>query len=118
MLGHILILCLFYKVNSQILPVIYAAPSSVSHQSRIDVKHTPQIIAAPLVYTPAIYATYPIEEKNNNIALTSVLSDKVPIALTFFHNLPLARALEHPIVIESQDSNEAEKQVVNSNKNM
>lgn len=119
MLKHILLLCLLYQVNCQILPVIYAAPSSVSHQSRIDVKHTPQIIATPLVYSPTVYAIYPNKEKESNIVLTPVTSDMLltPIAFTFFHNLPLSRALEHPIIIENQDSNGAESQLSNVHEN-
>lgn len=108
MFRPILFLCLLFEFNCQLLPVIYAAPSSVSHQSRVDIKNIPQIIATPLVYSPVIYATYPKDGKKSDIVLTQVRSDTVlaPIALTLFHNLPLARALEHPIIIESEDATE------------
>ncbi|CAH2091206.1 unnamed protein product [Euphydryas editha] len=115
-----LILTLFFicTVNCQLLPVIYSAPSAVSHQSQIHVKHSSNVIATPLVYSPVVYATYPSKEEiNGELFLTPVVSDAVltPIALTLFHNMPLARALEHPIQIgQGQDSIETEISITQS----
>lgn len=101
MLRLILVLFSIYQVKCQLLPVIYAAPSAVSHQSRIDIKHSPGIISSPLIYSPAVYATYPLKGDTREVVLSTVTGDTVytPIALSFFHNLPLARALEHPVSI-------------------
>ncbi|CAH2240314.1 jg25858 [Pararge aegeria aegeria] len=113
----IIVLFSWYLVNqvkSQLLPVIYAAPSAVSHQSRIDVKHTPGIITPSIIYSPTIYATYPLKvEKPREVVLRRMTGDTVltPIALSFFHNLPLARALEHPVSI-NQDNESTESSTV------
>ncbi|XP_059053827.1 uncharacterized protein LOC131848090 [Achroia grisella] len=105
------------------MPIIYAAPSAVSHQSRIDIKHTPAIISAPLVYSPAttIYASHPEAENNKKVlAFAPTLTSNTvltPIALTIFHNLPLARALEHPISIDKlQEAYEQKEQFKSRNK--
>ncbi|KAJ8716168.1 hypothetical protein PYW08_013453 [Mythimna loreyi] len=92
-------------VHGQIVPLVYAAPSAVSHQSRIDIKHSPGFIAGPLIYRPAttLYASHLPDDKPRETVLSPVFTaDTIltPVALTFFHNLPLARALEHPISID------------------
>lgn len=95
MIKLILLACVNNLVQGYLSPLIYAAPSAVSHQSRIDIKHTP-LISAPLFYSPAtIIATHP----SQTIVSPIIASDTLltPIALSFFHNLPLARALEQPI---------------------
>lgn len=115
-----LILISFFicTVNCQLLPVIYSAPSAVSHQSQIHVKHSSNVIATPLVYSPIVYATYPSrEELKSELLLTPVVSDAglTPIALTIFQNMPLARALEHPIQIgQGQDSKEVVTNTIQS----
>ncbi|KAJ0178340.1 hypothetical protein K1T71_006163 [Dendrolimus kikuchii] len=86
-------------------PLVFAAPSAVSHQSRIDIKHTPSYIATPVVYSPisTIYASGSIAGYAQEAVLTPILPTDTlltPVALSFFHNLPLARALEHPISID------------------
>lgn len=113
MLRLILVLFSIYQVKCQLLPVIYAAPSAVSHQSRIDIKHSPGIISSPLIYSPAVYATYPLQGDTREVVLSTVTGDTVytPIALSFFHNLPLARALQHPVSI-NQDRVSAESTTV------
>lgn len=101
MLKIFVILSLTYRARGQLAPLIYAAPSAVSHQSRVDIKHTPGFISAPLIYSPAttIFASQPQRlEVASDTVLTPILT---PIAFSFYHNLPLARALEHPISIEA-----------------
>lgn len=108
MIRILLIVSVFSKVHSNV-PLIFAAPSAVSHQSRIDVKHTPGFLSTPLIYSPVIYASHPKTEIHREAIIAPVLTTDTlltPIALSFFHNLPLARALEHPISIEkAQESN-------------
>lgn len=104
MIRLLLIVSVFCNVYCN-RPIIFAAPSAVSHQSRIDIKHTPGFISAPLIYSPAttIYASHPNAEVPREAILAPVLTTDTlltPIALSFFHNLPLARALEHPISID------------------
>lgn len=101
MIRLFLLVCV-YKAQGQYAPLIFAAPSAVSHQSRIDIRHSPEFVSAPLVYSPL--AVYPsAAEAASDSFLTPVIkADQlfIPVALTFFHNLPLARALEHPISID------------------
>lgn len=83
--------------------LIFIAPSAVSHQSRIDIKHIPGYIASPIVYNPisTIYTSGSIAAQE--AILTPILPTDTlltPVALSFFHNLPLARALEHPISVD------------------
>lgn len=97
MIKLILVACVNNLVQGYLSPLLYAAPSAVSHQSRIDVKHTP-FISAPLFYnTATIVATQPAQ----TVVAPIIASDTLltPIALSFFHNLPLARGLEHPILL-------------------
>ncbi|CAG9793828.1 unnamed protein product [Diatraea saccharalis] len=96
---RILSIVFITTAHCQVAPLIYAAPTAVSHQSRVDVKNTPGFISAPLIYSPAIISP---KEVTNEAVITPVLAvDTVltPIALTFFNNLPLSRALKHPISI-------------------
>lgn len=94
------VLTVIAKVQSHAVPLIYAAPSAVSHQSRIDIKHDPGFIS-PVVYTPAILPSH-LKVASEAVVAPIVSSHAVlaPVALSFFHNLPLARALEHPISID------------------
>lgn len=119
MLRLILVLFSIYQVKCQLLPVIYAAPSAVSHQSRIDIKHSPGIISSPLIYSPAVYATYPLKGDTREVVLSTVTGDTVytPIALSFFHNLPLARALEHPVSINRVSAESTTVMIDNMEKN-
>lgn len=101
------------EVYGDLVPLIYAAPSAVSHQSRIDIKHSPGFVAGPLIYSPAatVYANQQLENKVREAVITPVFTaDTIltPVALSFFHNLPLARALEHPISIDKAQENNAE----------
>ncbi|XP_022830352.1 uncharacterized protein LOC111359135 [Spodoptera litura] len=101
------------EVYGDLVPLIYAAPSAVSHQSRIDIKHSPGFVAGPLIYSPAatLYANHQIENKVREAVITPVFTaDTIltPVALSFFHNLPLARALEHPISIDKAQEENAE----------
>ncbi|KAH9637195.1 hypothetical protein HF086_016217 [Spodoptera exigua] len=101
------------EVYGDIVPLIYAAPSAVSHQSRIDIKHSPGFVAGPLIYSPAapLYAHHQLENKVREAVITPVFTaDTIltPVALSFFHNLPLARALEHPISIDKAQEENAE----------
>uniref|UniRef100_A0A2A4JFW4 DUF4794 domain-containing protein n=1 Tax=Heliothis virescens TaxID=7102 RepID=A0A2A4JFW4_HELVI len=105
MITLLLLVSAMWEVRGQIVPLIYAAPSAVSHQSRIDIKHSPGFIAGPLIYSPAatLYASHEPKVKVQETVLTPVFTaDTIltPVALSFFHNLPLARALEHPISID------------------
>lgn len=89
------------------MPFIYTAPTVVSHQSRIDVQHSPGFIAGPLIYPSTIFASHPNTQSNNAVVTPVLTTNTVfaPIALSFFHNLPLARALQHPVTIEkAQDT--------------
>lgn len=98
MIKLILISCVNNLVQGYLSPLLYTAPSAISHQSRIDIKHTP-FISAPLFYNPAtIVATQPAQ----TVVAPIIASDTLltPIAFSFFHNLPLARALEHPISLK------------------
>ncbi|CAB3259815.1 unnamed protein product [Arctia plantaginis] len=98
-------------VRGQLVPVIYAAPSAVSHQSRIDIRHSPYI-SGPLLYNPPkfLYEKHSADEKTRDSIIKSMFTaDTIltPVALTFFHNLPLSRALEHPISLDKvQEQNE------------
>lgn len=115
-----------WKVHGQLVPLIYAAPSAVSHQSRIDIAHSPGFITGPLIYSPAatLYATHQSEnnDKSREAVITPVFTaDTIftPVALSFYHNIPLARALEHPISIdkvqeETAQNDELAKQNVES----
>uniref|UniRef100_A0A2H1V1N3 SFRICE_014036 n=1 Tax=Spodoptera frugiperda TaxID=7108 RepID=A0A2H1V1N3_SPOFR len=101
------------EVYGDLVPLIYAAPSAVSHQSRIDIKHSPGFVAGPLIYSPAatVYANQQLENKVREAVITPVFTaDTIltPVALSFFHNLPLARALEHPISIDKAQEDNAE----------
>lgn len=113
MIKIILIAYLFNLVQGYLTPLIYAAPSAVSHQSRIDIKHNP-IISAPLIYNPgqAIVAIH--SEPARAIVAPIIATDTLlaPVALSFFHNLPLARALKHPISIEEVQEDKAVENVV------
>jgi hypothetical protein len=105
---RILLIVFVTTARSQIAPLIYAAPSAVSHQSRVEVKHTPSFISAPLIYSPAaIITSLPAEVKKETIITPIFATDTVlaPIALSFFNNLPLARALKHPISIDEAQEN-------------
>ncbi|CAK1556208.1 unnamed protein product [Leptosia nina] len=101
----------------QVLPLIFAAPSAVSHQSRIDIKRTP---VTPLIYSPSgVFGSNFKEIQPNRRVDTTIYTDAVltPIALTFFHNLPLARALEHPISlseVQSKTNQDEEKYIKKS----
>lgn len=112
MITLVLLVCAICKVHGQLVPLIYAAPSAVSHQSRVDITHTPGFISAPLIYSPAttLYSSHQVDGKAREAVVTPVFaSDTIltPVALSFFHNLPLARALEHPISIDKmQQENE------------
>lgn len=93
------LVCVLRKTQGQLAPLIFAAPSAVSHQSRIDIRHTPGFIS-PLVYSPIASYT---AVKESELVLPPLVRTEfyfTPVALTFFHNLPLARAIEHPISIE------------------
>lgn len=81
-------------VQGHLTPLLYEAPSAVSHQSRIDIKHTP-LISQPLFYSPVTLVATPA----HTIVTPIIASDTVltPISLSFYHNLPLARALEQTI---------------------
>lgn len=100
MIRIIFLVCVLRQTQGQLAPLIFAAPSAVSHQSRIDIRHTPGFISTPFLYSPiAPYTTV----KESESVLPPVLRPEsyfTPVALTFFHNLPLARALENPISIE------------------
>ncbi|CAG9561161.1 unnamed protein product [Danaus chrysippus] len=116
MLSLLLVLYLSYNVDCHLLPVVYAAPSAVSHQSRIDVKSTPAFIT-PVLYSSTVYATYPGKvDENSNTVYSPVLSDTVltPVALSYFHNLPLARALQSPVFIHEEDLNADDKDPENN----
>lgn len=98
------------KVHSHVAPLIYAAPSAVSHQSRIDIKHTPALISTPLIYSPAIFTSHPKEVASEALFTPILASDTVftPVALNLYHNLPLARALQHPISIDTVENTDKE----------
>lgn len=96
MIELILIACVSNLVQGYLSPLLYAAPSAVSHQSRIDIKHTP-LISAPVFFSPAVVATQPAQTIMTPIIASDTLL--TPIALSSFHNLPLTRSLEHPIPI-------------------
>lgn len=102
MIRLILISCAVTKVCCHILPLIYAAPSAVSHQSRIDIRHSPGFVQAPLIYSPAatLFASHQKQIASDTV-FTPIFSDTIltPIALSYYHNLPLARALQHPVAI-------------------
>lgn len=103
MLRTLFVITVISKVHSHVVPLIYAAPSAVSHQSRIDIKHSPSFISTPIIYSPAaILASHPKEIASETVLTPIVATDTVltPVALSFFHNLPLARALQHPISID------------------
>ncbi|KAJ2944318.1 hypothetical protein O0L34_g18308 [Tuta absoluta] len=91
------------QAHGHLVPIIYAAPSAVSHQSRIDIKHSSGI-PSPLVYTPltTIYATHPKPLLSETVFSPVLATDTLltPVALSVFHNFPLARALEHPISLD------------------
>ncbi|KAG7296104.1 hypothetical protein JYU34_021199 [Plutella xylostella] len=117
MLFTIVILCVVSCASSHLGPVIYAAPSAVSHQSRIDIKHTP-VLSAPLIYSPTIYATHPRAIVADTVLTPVVPVDTVfsPVALGVFHNLPLARALKHPVSIEKAQQEAVERNKMKSDK--
>lgn len=100
MIRIFILVCVLHKTQGQLAPLIFAAPSSVSHQSRIDIRHTPGFISAPLVYSPI--AVFPAVKESESVLPTLVRSEHyfTPVAFTFFHNLPLARALERPVSIK------------------
>ncbi|KOB74591.1 putative cuticle protein [Operophtera brumata] len=100
MIRIFLLVCVLRNAQGQYAPLIFAAPSAVSHQSRIDIRHTPGFISAPFVYSPI--AAYTAVKESESIFPAVIRSEPyfTPVALTFFHNVPLARALEHPISIE------------------
>lgn len=106
MLRILFVVCVISKVHSHAVPLIYAAPSAVSHQSRIDIKHSPALISTPLIYSPATIFTSHPKEASETVLTPLFTSDTVftPIALSFYHNLPLARALQHPISIDIVES--------------
>ncbi|CAH0584221.1 unnamed protein product [Chrysodeixis includens] len=113
MIKLIILVSVVCTVHGQIFPLIYAAPSAVSHQSRIDVKHSPGFISSPLIYSPAatLYESQKSIESPRQTVITPVFtSDTIltPVALSFFHNLPLARALEHPISIDKVQNESAQ----------
>lgn len=91
-------------VHGHVLPWIYAAPSAVSHQSRIDIRHSPGFVQAPLIYSPAasLFASHQSQIASDTVLTPIFASDAVltPIGLSFYHNLPLTRALEHPVSID------------------
>ncbi|GBP35113.1 hypothetical protein EVAR_28312_1 [Eumeta japonica] len=92
----VLALALAGAVRCQLAHVIYASPSAVSHQSRIDIKHG-AVLSAPAVYAPAVFVTRP---KASSIVAPALVPADLwtgPIAYGFFHSLPLTRALEHPV---------------------
>ncbi|CAH0398716.1 unnamed protein product [Chilo suppressalis] len=101
MLSRILFVVFVTTTFCEAASLIYASPTAVSHQSRVDIKHTPGFLSAPLIYSPTILAG--ANEVTNGAVITPVLAvDTVltPVALSFFNNLPLARALKTPISIE------------------
>lgn len=113
MIKLITLVSVLCSVRGQIFPLIYAAPSAVSHQSRIDIKHSPSFISSPLIYSPAatLYEHQKSIERPRQTVITPVFtSDTIltPVAVTFFHNLPLARALEHPISIDKVQQESAQ----------
>lgn len=113
MITLLLVVSAMCAVRGQIVPLIYAAPSAVSHQSRVDIKHSHGFISGPLIYSPStsLYASHKPDDKPQETVLTPVFTaDTIltPVALSFFHNLPLARALEHPISIDKVQEENAQ----------
>lgn len=109
-------------VRGQLVPLIYTVPSAVSHQSRVDIRHSPGFISEPLIYNPpkVLYQKHTADEKTQETILTPIFTaDTIitPVALSFFHNLPLSRALEHPISLDKvQEQNEQNYDSLTENK--
>lgn len=79
--------------------VIYTAPSAVSHQSRIDIRHSP---LHSFVYSPATVFAHPARTiiTNDHHIITPVISTNhvlTPVAYSYYHDLPLARAMKDPV---------------------
>lgn len=116
MLAIFFVFVIHQVCGSHLIPLIYAAPSAVSHQSRIDIKLAP-FMSTPFIYSPeaAIHLNIPTKvTAASDPALTSVLPSDTfiaPIALTFFHNLPLSRALGQPISIHKGQQETAEETI-------
>lgn len=102
MIRLLLLVCAVCKAQGHYAPLIFAAPSAVSHQSRIDIRYNPGYVSAPLVYSPLAIYPSPAEAASDSIFTPVIKADQLltPVALTFFHNLPLARALERPVSID------------------
>lgn len=98
------------SAQSHIVPLIYAAPSAVSHQSRIDIKTKPAFVSSPLIYSPStsILLHKPPETLFVKHELLSPISEAnvlTHVAYGFYNNLPLARALQHPVYIKENLDN-------------
>lgn len=100
MIRIIFLVCVLSNAQGQFDPLIFTAPSAVSHQSRIDIRHDPGFISVPFVYSPI--AAYTDVKEREYVFPAAIRSQPylTPVALTFFQNLPLARALDHPISID------------------
>lgn len=113
MLALFFILVIHQVCGAHLIPLIYAAPSAVSHQSRLDIKHA-SFLSTPIVYSPetAVHVNIPTKiTTGSHPVLTSVLAPDTfmaPIALTFYHNLPLSRALENPVSIDKAQEEAAQ----------
>lgn len=115
MITLLLFLSVMCTVHGQIVPLLYAVPSAVSHQSRIDIRHSPGFITGPLVYSPGttLHTSHQPNDKPQETLVTPIFTaDTIftPVALSFFHNLPLARALEHPISIDKVQEENAQNE--------
>lgn len=106
------LVCVLHKIQGQLASLIFTAPSAISHQSRIDMSHTPGFISAPLVYSPI--AGYTAVKESEPVLLPLVRTEHyfTPVVLTFFHNLPLARALQHPISIKKTQEEALAREVM------
>lgn len=119
LLAVALVCALTSCVTADIGPLIFAAPSAVSHQSRVDIKHS-AVNTSPLIYSPGtFYARHPARAVvASETILTPVITDDTvltPIAFGFFHNLPLARALKHPVSIENAQAEATAKDLMTKN---
>lgn len=96
----LLLIVFVNQVSSNLVPIIYAAPSAVSHQSRIDIKHSSNYVATPLIYSPGtILSNGPKMTVNNDIVLPMI-----PNAVLTLYHTPLSRALAQPISIDTREA--------------